>query len=67
MGHKDLAAQLEIMIHLEDQQPDTIRKYTAASEMWKDLQSEFEIETDGNQVITLNSLLTLKMKDEYEM
>ena len=64
---KDLAAQLEIMAHLEDQQADTIRKCTTASQMWKDLQSEFEPKTDGNQVMTLNSLVTLRMENEDEM
>ena len=64
---KDLAAQLEIMSHLDDQQADTIRKFETSHEMWTDLRNEFEPKTDGNQVMTLNILVTLKMKDDDEM
>ena len=64
---KDLAAQLEIMTHLEDQQADSIRKCKTSHEMWNELQNEFEPKTDGNQVMTLNSLVTLKMENEDDM
>ena len=64
---KDLAAQLEIMTHLEDQQANTIRKCKTSSETWKKLQSELEPKTNGNQVMTLNSLVTFKMENEDEM
>ena len=64
---KDLATQLEIMSHLDDQEVDTIWKFEASHEMWIDLQNEFEPKTDGNQVMTLNILVTLKMKDDDEM
>ena len=35
--------------------------------MWIDLKNEFEPTTDGNQVMTLNSLVILKMHEEDEM
>ena len=64
---KDLAAKLEIMSNLEDQQADTIRNCSTANAMWIDLKNEFEPTTDGNQVMTLNSLVILKMHEEDEM
>ena len=64
---KDLVSWLEIMTHLENQQANTIRKCKTSSETWKKLQSELEPKTNGNQVMTLISQLTLKMEDEDEM
>ena len=64
---KDLAAKLEIMSNLEDQQADVIRNCSTANAMWIDLKNEFEPTTYGNQVMTLNSLVILKMHEEDEM
>ena len=64
---KDLAAKLEIMSNLEDQQADVIRNCCTANAMWIDLKNEFEPTTDGNQVMTLNSLVILKMQEEEDM
>ena len=64
---KDLAAKLEIMSNLEDQQADAIRNSVIANAMWIDLKNEYEPTTDGNQVMTLNSLVVLKMHEEDEM
>ena len=64
---KDLAAKLEIMSNLEDQQADAIRNCCTANAMWIDLKNEFEPTTDGNQVMTLNSLVILKMQEEDDM
>ena len=50
---KDLATQLEIMSHLDDQQANTIRNFETSHEMWTNLQNEFKPKTDGNQVMTL--------------
>ena len=62
-----MVAQLEIMSHIDNQQANTIRQFKTSHEMWTDLQNEFEQKTDGNQVMTLNILVTLKMKDDDEM
>ena len=35
--------------------------------MWIDLQNEFEPKTDGNQVMTSNIFVTLKMKYDDEI
>ena len=49
---KDLAAQLEIMSHLDDQQADIIQKFETSHEMWMDLQNEIEQTINGNHVMT---------------
>ena len=64
---KDLATKLEIMSNLEDQQADTIRNYRSANTMWIDLKNEFEPTIDGNQVMTLISLVVLNMQEDDEM
>ena len=67
LEEKDLVAQLEIMSHLDDQQFSTIRKFETSHEMWTDLRNEFEPKTHGNQVMTLDILVTLKIKNDDEI
>ena len=64
---KDLATKLEIMLNLEDQQVNTIKNCCTANTMWIDLKNDFEPTTYGNRVMTLNSLVILKMQEEDDM
>ena len=64
---KDLAPKLEIMSNLEDQQADAIRNCCTANAMSIDLKNKFEPTTDGNPVMTLNSLVILKMQETKDM
>ena len=64
---KDLAAKLEIMSNLEDQQANAMRNFNTANTVWIGLKNEFEPTMDGNQVMTLNSLVVLKMHEDEDM
>ena len=64
---KDLATKLKMMSNLEDQQANTIKYYNIANTMWIDLKNEFDPTTDGNQVMTLNSLVVFQMQEDHDI
>ncbi|MCO5566609.1 hypothetical protein L7F22_020286 [Adiantum nelumboides] len=64
---RDLSARLELLLHMEDAQTQTVRTLTTAHEIWKRLESTYERKDVSAQVNLLKKLITLTMEDTSEM
>ncbi|MCO5563894.1 hypothetical protein L7F22_017545 [Adiantum nelumboides] len=63
----DLNARLELLLHMDDTQKQSVRTLTTANAIWLQLQDTYQQRTVGSQVNNLKALVNMSMQEDQEV
>ena len=64
---RDLTARLELLLHMDDAQKQTVRTKTTAFDIWTQLRDTYEHKNVGSQVHNLKTLIKLNMNESEDV